>query len=142
MKLIGIFLDNHEEKPDSDSVPGRLPESSDSDQRPERKGEEQERKGKDDTHTHKQKVDESKIDPELLPHWKRWCEWFLIANSVEIDAIQAEEVLMNLGRRGTQKAIKDIGFSIFKGAKSILDSDNDFQKRNRPVATKQRVELQ
>jgi hypothetical protein len=134
-KLIAIFLDNNEEKSDSDSIPGTIQESSGNNQRPERKGKEEERKGKDHTHTHKKKVDESKIDPELLPHWHRWCEWFLIANSAEIDQIQAEEILMNLGRRGTQKAIKDIGFSIFKGAKSILDSDNDFEKRQSATAT-------
>jgi hypothetical protein len=36
---------------------------------------------------------------------------------------------MDLGRRGTAKAIRDIDFSIRKSAKSILDSDNDFEKQ-------------
>ena len=42
---------------------------------------------------------------------------------------------MDLGRRGTAKAIRDIDFSIRKSAKSILDSDNDFEKQ----ATKPRT---
>ncbi|WP_068139597.1 hypothetical protein [Roseimaritima ulvae] len=35
---------------------------------------------------------------------------------------------MELDRNGTEKAKRDIDFSIRKGARSILDSDNDVQK--------------
>jgi hypothetical protein len=143
-KLIDIFQANCSENTGSRNLPGELPEGSGNDQRPERKGKEgeEEGKGKDYTHTRNQKIDESKIDPELLPHWRRWCEWHLVANGSEVDAIRAEEILMNLGRRGTKKAIKDIGFSIFKGAKTILDSDNDFEARRPTGGTKQRIDLQ
>ena len=55
--------------------------------------------------------------------------------------IQAETLLMDLGRRGPDKAARDIEFSINKGAKSILDSDNDFQQRSRQTGGKPRVEL-
>ena len=92
------------------------------------------------THTLSQGVDETKIDPKLLPHWRRWCEWRLATSGQAINAIAAETILMDLGRRGTEKAIRDIEFSIRKEARSILDSDNDFQKRSQP-ATKPRLEL-
>jgi len=80
-------------------------------------------------HTHTLEIDESTIPPELLPHWRRWCEWRLVLTGAPINAIASEAILMELGRRGTEKAIRDIEFSILKEAKTILDSDNDFQKR-------------
>jgi hypothetical protein len=80
------------------------------------------------THTHTPAEPEP-IQPEdeLAPHWRRWCEYCL-AISKPVNEIQADAILMDLGRRGTAKAIRDIDFSIRKSAKSILDSDNDFEK--------------
>jgi hypothetical protein len=87
------------------------------------------------THTHTPAEPEP-IQPEdeLAPHWRRWCEYCL-AISKPVNQIQADAILMDLGRRGTAKAIRDIDFSIRKSAKSILDSDNDFEKQ----ATKPRT---
>jgi hypothetical protein len=81
------------------------------------------------------------VPEDLAVCWSRWIEYRFATDGTSIPAIQAETILMDLCRRGAEKAAKDIEFSILKGAKTIRDSDNDFEKR-RPVATKQRVELQ
>jgi len=87
------------------------------------------------THTHTQPSRDSvSVPDELTPHWNRWCEYCL-AIGKPVNQIQADAILMDLGRRGTAKAIRDIDFSIRKSAKSILDSDNDFEKH----ATKPRT---
>lgn len=105
--------------------------------------EEKRREEKNNTHPHSQQIDETKIDTDLLPHWRRWCEWRLSQDGRPIDPIQAEAILMDLGRRGPAKAARDIEFSILKNGKSILDSDNDFNKRFASERKgKPRVELQ
>jgi hypothetical protein len=80
------------------------------------------------THTHTAEPEPIQPEDELAPHWDRWCEYCL-AIGKPVNAIQADAILMDLGRRGTAKAIRDIDFSIRKSAKSILDSDNDFEKQ-------------
>jgi hypothetical protein len=90
---------------------------------------------------------EKRIDPKLLPHWLRWREWRRVITGQEIDAISAETKLMDLERRGIDKAIRDIEFTILKEhTRSILDSDNDYEKqfaqRNaRPSTAKPKVTL-
>lgn len=101
----------------SESVTGALPK------------EEKRREEKNITHTHTSETDSPPIDADLAPHWNRWCEYVLAISGQPVNAIQADALLMELGRRGTAKAIRDIDFSIRKSAKSILDSDNDFEKR-------------
>ena len=81
------------------------------------------------THTHTLKPEPVWVPDELTPHWDRWCEYVLGTTGKPVNAIQADALLMELGRRGTAKAIRDIDFSIRKSAKSILDSDNDFEKQ-------------
>lgn len=80
------------------------------------------------THTHTATPESIQPPDELTPHWERWCEYSL-AIGKPVNEIQADAILMDLGRRGTAKAIRDIDFSIRKSAKSILDSDNDFEKQ-------------
>jgi hypothetical protein len=137
-KLIDIFTANHEENDHSGNVPGIVVEPSGNIPRPERKGREGEQGNGKDTHTHSQQVDESRIDPELLPHWQRYCEWRLAITGKKPSAITAEAKLMDLGRRGTAKAIRDIDFTILvsgdRDTERILDSDNDFQKRSNHTA--------
>lgn len=58
----------------------------------------------------------------------RWVQFRFDRDGVRMGAIQQEAVLMDLLRRGPEKAIADINFSILKTAKSILDSANDFEK--------------
>jgi len=85
------------------------------------------------THTHKRESKDSvSVPEEIAPHWERWCNFRLSIDGREVNSIQAETLLMDLGRRGWAKAAKDIDFSIRKGARSILDSDNDFEAR-KPV---------
>jgi len=107
-----------------------------------------EKNRKDNTHTHTAHGDDSPmvlgvvyrststrgeafaaIAPEVAVACDRWCEFRSSIDGRAIDPIQAEAVLMDLGRRGETKAIADIDFSIRKNAKSILDSDHDFEKQ-------------
>jgi hypothetical protein len=95
---------------------------------------EEKRREEKNTHTHTAEPEQIQPEDELTPHWNRWCEYCL-AIGKPVNQIQADAILMDLGRRGTAKAIRDIDFSIRKSAKSILDSDNDFEKQ----ATKPRT---
>jgi hypothetical protein len=82
------------------------------------------------THTHTAGgIEKEKIDPELLPHWERWCGWLESITGRKVDPIRAETMLMDIERRGIAKSIRDIEFSILKDAKTLLDSDNDFEKQ-------------
>ena len=73
--------------------------------------------------------------------WKRWCDYFLATQGRDLDEISAETTLMELSRRGPEKAAKDITFSILKNAKSILDSDNDLSKRNQTTKSKNKLRI-
>jgi hypothetical protein len=95
---------------------------------------EEKRREEKNTLTHTAEPEPIQPEDELTPHWNRWCEYCL-AIGKPVNQIQADAILMDLGRRGTAKAIRDIDFSIRKSAKSILDSDNDFEKQ----ATKPRT---
>jgi hypothetical protein len=97
---------------------------------------EEKRREEKNTHTHTAEPEPIQLEDELTPHWNRWCEYCL-AIGKPVNQIQADAILMDLGRRGTAKAIRDIDFSIRKSAKSILDSDNDFEKQ----ATKPRTHI-
>ena len=92
-----------------------------------------------ETHQEPIRVDRSRVDKNKNTHthphargfeneWDRWLE-YREASDGKVNDIQAEAVLMDLCRRGPDKAARDIDFSIRKGAKSILDSDHDFQQR-------------
>jgi hypothetical protein len=82
------------------------------------------------THTHTGGTGNSvSVPEEIASHWERWCNFRLSIDGREVNSIQAETILMDLGRRGWEKAAKDIDFSIRKGSRSILDSDNDFEAR-------------
>jgi hypothetical protein len=142
-KLADVFAANYEEKDDSKTIPGTFLECSGNTPRPEGNGKEGNGSGKEGEregeregkHPHTPAEPEPIQPPdELTPHWDRWCEYCL-AIGKPVNAIQADAILMDLGRRGTAKAIRDIDFSIRKSAKSILDSDNDFEKQ----ATKPRT---
>jgi hypothetical protein len=87
------------------------------------------------SHTHSQRRNQKlEIPPELAIPFSRWAEWVFSTTGQSIPNIQAETLLMDLGRRGADKAARDVDFSIAKGARSILDSDNDFQKRSNHTA--------
>jgi hypothetical protein len=94
------------------------------------------------THTHKKTTSrgtQPTVPEDLAVCWSRWIEYHFAKHGQAVPAIQAETILMDLSRRGPEKAARDIEFSIRKDAKSILDSDNDFEKRTPSAgyATKQ-----
>lgn len=74
---------------------------------------------KSNTHTHASGFEDA---------WDRWRK-YITSTVGRWNEIQGDTWLMELGRRGPEKAKRDIEFSISKGAKSILDSDDDFSKR-------------
>jgi hypothetical protein len=75
-----------------------------------------------------QRVCSEGIPPALQDAFSRWVQFRFDRDGVRMGAIQQEAVLMDLLRRGADKAVADINFSILKTAKSILDSANDFEK--------------
>ena len=90
----------------------------------------EEKRREEYSHTHTQQNRNSvSVPEEIRTHWERWCDFRLSIDGRGINSIQAEAVLMDLGRRGWDKAARDIDFSIRKNARSILDSDNDFESR-------------
>lgn len=71
-----------------------------------------------------------RIDPKLAPHWQRYCDWIWAMTGTKIDKIREEMLLMDLERRGVDKAIKDIEYTILSNYdKKILDSNDDFSKQ-------------
>jgi hypothetical protein len=64
----------------------------------------------------------------LKKDWQRWCDFRFAQDGKPIPEIRQNEILMDLMRRGEQKAIEDIAFSIRLGAKNICDSSNDLHK--------------
>jgi hypothetical protein len=100
----------------------------------------EEKSREDNTHTHTHKKTTNRGTQPVVPEdlavcWSRWIEYHFAKHGSAVPAIQAEAILMDLGRRGADKAARDIEFSIRKDAKSILDSDNDFEKRQSATAT-------
>jgi hypothetical protein len=69
------------------------------------------------------------VPPEIERDWQRWVNYRISIDGRPPDPISSEANLMELSRRGYEKAKVDIDFSIRKNAKSILDSEQDFEKR-------------
>jgi hypothetical protein len=106
-----------------------------------------EEKRREFTHTHTHAKTAKRGTQTIVPEdlsvcWSRWIEYYFATQGKSVPTIQAEAILMDLGRRGPDKAARDIDFSIRKGAKTILDSDNDFEARRPAGGTKQRIDLQ
>lgn len=88
------------------------------------------------THTHTPSEEEKPpsmlgvvVPSEISADWARWCKFRLAIDGKWPDPISSEAIVMDLSRRGFDKAKRDIDFSIRKNAKSILDSDNDFEQQ-------------
>ena len=66
-----------------------------------------------------------------------WCKWLeharLRHGVMPNDMVQTQQ-LERLVRAGPAKAVKDLQFSIEKNAKSLLDSDNDYDKKQASLA--------
>lgn len=90
---------------------------------------EEKRREENNTHTHTVRNDVPKDIPERIKiAFDRWCDFRLAIDGRKPDPISSEANLMKLCRLGEDKAERDIEFSILKSAKTILDSDNDFEK--------------
>jgi hypothetical protein len=119
--------------------------NADTDADKKRPREEKRREENSHTHTHKKTASRGTqpiVPEDLSVCWSRWIEYYFATQGKSVPTIQAEAILMDLGRRGPGKAARDIDFSIRKGAKTILDSDNDFEARRPAGGTKQRIDLQ
>ena len=60
--------------------------------------------------------------------WNQWCDYRLSQDGRELSPISGEAEVLRLSTAGPEKAKRDINFSLRKGSRSILDSDNDFEK--------------
>jgi hypothetical protein len=87
------------------------------------------------THTHTPANSKIEIPPEIADAWDRWCNFRLAIDGRPVNDIHAQATIMELGRRGYEKAIRDIDFSIRKNGKTILDSDNDFERPRNTVTS-------
>ena len=96
---------------------------------------EKRREEKSITHTHTATAE------GFSDEWDRWLCFRESIDGRKPDPISSEANLMELCRRGPDKAKRDIEFSIRKEARSILDSDNDFQKRSSSSRTPSKKEL-
>ena len=83
------------------------------------------------THTHRASdlKNHSQVPEGCQDAWGRWIDSWDTRCGQRFCPITAEQQLIELNRRGPEKALADIEFSIMKFSKSILDSENDFQKR-------------
>lgn len=97
-------------------------------------GPEKRREEKSNTHTlTPAPVDLPPIDlPDwLAAPWQRLLDHLFATTGRRVDPIRGETMVMELLRRGEEKALADIEFTILKGGKSILDSANDFEQRSK-----------
>lgn len=78
------------------------------------------------------------VPDELQDEWALWEEHVLCVTGQKIGAPQAQAQLLELSRRGHAKAIKDLQFSRLKGAKTIRDSDHDYDNPDRGGVRNQR----
>lgn len=61
--------------------------------------------------------------------WERWMNVWFASQGRWMPALQQETILMDLSRRGPEKGLRDLEFTIRKGGKNLLDSDHDLDKR-------------
>jgi hypothetical protein len=69
------------------------------------------------------------VEPALATAFRRWLTYRFSVTGAEMPEIVQETVLIDLQRRGAEKATQDVEFSIRISAKNILDSSHDLQKQ-------------
>jgi hypothetical protein len=67
---------------------------------------------------------------EFRTAWGAWCNLFLSTTGRDLPEAQAQaQINLMAGRGDVDKAIADLNFTTQKGAKSLLDSANDYEKQ-------------
>ncbi|QDV86957.1 hypothetical protein [Planctomycetes bacterium TBK1r] len=110
-------VESHRKNCNADSVTSALPEKR--------------REEKSITHTHTQReqiLNHPAVEDEWREDWGRWLDSWESRMGKPLDPVVAEVHLMDLASKEPAKAAADLRFSLGKSARSILDSDNDFQK--------------
>ena len=97
------------------------------------------------THTHTEENVPRKELPEwVVDPWERFLKTVFAVTGRQMPETTQDATLMEVLRRGDAKGKADLEFSILKGAKTLLDSGNDFQARSvgstRPSASKSKSE--
>ena len=97
------------------------------------------------THTHTEENVPRKDLPEwVVDPWQRFLKTVFAVTGRQMPETTQDATLMEVLRRGEAKGTADLEFSVMKGAKTLLDSGNDFQARSvgsaRPSASKSKSE--
>ena len=92
---------------------------------------EKRREEKSITHTHTVENVSKKDLPEwVVDPWERFLKTVFAVTGRQMPETTQDATLMEVLRRGEAKGKADLEFSIMKGAKTLLDSGNDFQARS------------
>ena len=92
---------------------------------------EKRREEKKNTHTHTEENVPKKDLPEwVVDPWDRFLKTVFAVTGRQMPETTQDATLMEVLRRGEAKGKADLEFSILKGAKTLLDSGNDFQARS------------
>lgn len=75
-------------------------------------------------------IDHPAVNDRWADAWQTWLETWPGRMGKPFDPIAAEFQLSELAKLPPDKAERDLAFSIGKYARSVLDSDNDFQNQN------------
>lgn len=83
------------------------------------------------THTHTEENVPRKDIPEwVVDPWDRFLKTVFAVTGRQMPETTQDATLMEVLRRGEAKGKADLEFSVMKGAKTLLDSGNDFQARS------------
>jgi hypothetical protein len=76
----------------------------------------------------------SKLPDWAAPDWVGWMNLIFQKTGQWMPAIQQEAVAMEVMRRGPDKGLADLQFTIKVGAKTLQDASNDYTKPKAPAA--------
>ena len=83
------------------------------------------------THTHtEENVPRKDIPQWVVDPWDRFLKTVFAVTGRQMPETTQDATLMEVLRRGEAKGKADLEFSVMKGAKTLLDSGNDFQARS------------
>jgi hypothetical protein len=76
----------------------------------------------------------SKLPDWAAPDWVRWMDLVFQKTGKRMPAVQQEAVAMEILRRGPDRGLADLQFTIKVGAKTLQDASNDYTKPKAPAA--------